>query len=121
MTVEGALLLEGESTSTVAVDGAASSIIMTACLRFAPAERSASGRAVIAGTRKRFSEGARGKEVGGVDGVDAVSDVSLRGLDGRALVMRGLVLAINGLVGVMVGDGDEGWTGRLMLLGKTGE
>lgn len=111
VTDEGALLPEGESTSAVAVDGVASSIIMTACLRFAPAEKSASGRVVIgviAGTRKRFSEGPRGKEVGGVIGVEAVSEMSLRALDGRALVMRGLVLGTIGLAGVIVGDGDDG-------------
>lgn len=109
VTVEGVLLPEGESTSTVAADGAASSIIMTACLRFAPADKSTSGKAVMGvmpGTRKTFSEGARGKEVVDVNGVDAVSDMSLRGLGGRALVMRGWVLAMAGLVGVIVGDGD---------------
>lgn len=111
VTVEGGLLPEGESRSTAAVDGVASSIIMTACLRFAPAEKSTSGKVVIgvtAGTRKRFSEGPRGKEAGGVIGADAVSEVSLRGLGGRALVMRGLVLVMAGLAGVIVGDGDDG-------------
>jgi hypothetical protein len=94
---------------------------MTACLRLAPAEKSASGRAVIgviAGTRKRFSEEARGKGVDGVNGADMVSGMSLRG---RALVMRGLVLVTVGLAGVIVGDGDGGWFGKLMLFDKTGE
>ena len=70
VTVEGLLLLEGESTSTAAVDGVASSIIMTACLRFAPAEKSVSGRlgiGVSAGTRKRFSEAPRGEEADDVN------------------------------------------------------
>lgn len=109
--------------STAAVDGAASSIIITACLRLAPAEKSVSGKVVIgviAGTRKRFSEEARGK-VGDVDGVDMVSGISLRTLSGRALVTRGFVLAMLGLAGVIVGDGDDGWLGRLTLFDKTGE
>lgn len=122
VTVEGAPLPEGGSTSPAAVDGVASSIIMTACLRLAPAEKSASGRAVIgviAGTRKRFSEEAGGKVVDGVNGVDAVSGMSLRG---RALVMRGLALVLVGLAGVViVGDGDGGWFGKFMLFDKTGE
>ena len=111
VTVVGGLLPEGESTSTEAVDGAASSIIMTACLRLAPAEKSASGRVVIgvtAGTRKIFSDEARGKEVVDVNGADAVSDMSLRVLDRGALVTRGLVLVMDGRAGVMVGDGDDG-------------
>ena len=124
VTVEGGALPEGGCTSTAAVDGVASSIIITACLRLAPAEKSASGRAVIgviAGARKRFSEGARGKEGDDVSGVDVVSEMSLRGLGGRALVMRGLAPVMAGLTGVMVGDGDGGWFGRLMLFDKTGE
>jgi hypothetical protein len=124
VTAEGVLLPEGKSMSTAAVDGVASSIIMTACLRLAPAEKSVSGRVdigVIAGTRKRFSEEARGKEVGDVNGVDAVSDKSLRALGGRVLVMRGLVLERVGLAGVIVGVGDVGWFGRLTLFDKTGE
>jgi len=109
--VTGALLPDGENTSTVVVDGAASSIIMTACLRFAPADKSASGSVVIgvtAGTRKRFSEGERGNGADDANGVDAVSDISLRGMDGRALVMRELLFAMAGLVWVIVGDGDGG-------------
>lgn len=51
----------------------------------------------------------RGNKAGDVNGIDAVSDMSLRALlGGRALVVRGLVLAMAGLVEVIVGDGDEG-------------
>ena len=116
------LLPEGGRTSTAAVDGVASSIIMTACLRLAPAEKSESGSVVIgviAGTRKRFSEEARGKEVDDVKGVDAVSEMSLRAFGGRAFVTREWVPVVVGLVGV--GDGDDGWCGRLILFDKTGE
>lgn len=111
VAVEEALLPEGESTSTAVVDGVASSIIITACLRFAPAEKSVSGRVVIgviAGTRNRFSEEPRGKAVDDVNGVDAVSEMSLRALGGRALVMRVLLPVMVGLAGVIVGDGDDG-------------
>lgn len=103
----GALLPDGENMSRAVVDGAASSIIMTACLRFAPAGTSGSGSAVIgvvAGTRKIFSEG----EPDAVNRADAVSDISLRGLNGRALVMREILFAMAGLVWVIVGDGDGG-------------
>lgn len=111
VAVAGAVLPEGDSTSTAAVDGAASSIIMTACLRFAPAGKSASGRVgigVMAGTRNTFSEEARGNEADDVNRVEAVSEMSLRALGGRALVTRELTFVMVGLAGVRVGDGDEG-------------
>lgn len=111
VAVDGAVLPEGESMSTAAVDGAASSIIMTACLRFTPTGKSASGRAgigVMAGTRNTFSEEARGNEVDDANGVETVSEMSLRTLSGRALVTRELTFVMVGLTGVRVGDGDGG-------------
>lgn len=110
VAVEGAVLPEGESTSTAAVDGAASSIIMTACLRFTPTGKSASGVGigVMAGMRNTFSEEARGNEADDANGVETVSEMSLRTLGRRALVTRELTFVMVGLAGVKVGDGDGG-------------